>query len=124
MSYFCQGCLDYWRKGEFMSGCDECDRMKHDERWYCAEFGCSRILEVWEPIVDFCNSHGLKAYIPDYNIYFPRLRYSGKKLEFLPVIRDKFSEQQHEFAANYNKDPCEENWNLLHPTTQLLALRV
>ena len=117
--YFCDGCLDDWRSGTFMEGCSTCQKMKNDKNW-----SIERVLEVWEPIVTYCNDKGLKAWVPKKNDYMPRIKYTNKRLEWLPRGLDDFSKQQRKFALQYQHNTTEENWNILHPTTQLLALRL
>ena len=93
--------------------------MEQDPKWTL-----EHVLEVWEPIVSYCNKHGLKAWVKKNNTYMPRLPYRNMKLQWMPTGNDDFSKQQHDFAVKYNKETSEENWNILHPTTQLLALRL
>ena len=117
--YFCNGCLEGWKNGTFMKECSTCQKMANDSNWTM-----KKVLEVWEPIVSYCNEHGLKAWVKKDNRYMARLPYRNKPLQLLPTGSDDFSKQQRQFAVLYNKDTTEENWNILHPITQLLALRL
>ena len=86
--YFCHGCLEGWRNGIFMEKCSTCQKMANDENWTM-----QRVLEVWEPIVSYCNEHKLKAWVISNNKYMARLPYKNKHLQWLPTGTDNFSKQ-------------------------------
>ena len=123
MAYFCDGCLKGWKKGEFMSGCSECEAMQEDPGW-----NTQKVLEVWGPIVAWCRDSEDPyefAWVKNPNTYQSRIPYTGacvKQPTGQSKFCDKFCVQQGHLVNRYNADRSEFNWNLLHPETQRNAL--
>lgn len=116
MAYFCNGCLEFWKRGEFMKGCKECKYMK--DKWGKTPVESAiRALEVWEPIVAWCKGHNMKAWVKQPNEYTKRKLFKGIKVK-IPNGQSEFWDQQRVFVQMYNKSLLPEHWDLLHPKTQ------
>lgn len=113
MTYFCNGCLKYWKMGKFMDGCKECAAM--EKTW--GDNAAAKALEVWEPIVTWCRENNRKAWVKTPNTYCTRLHFSGSDVA-MPIGVTPFWNQQKKFVEMYNNNRTKANWSLLHPETQ------